>query len=499
MTPSELRRPTRSAPQDPAYVVGTSGDDVEVPDKRMLLITRRYPPGQNAAVLRWQKLTRHAWRHGWGVDVVTRDPAEMDNPDWDRVDDLPPGTTVYGVPVPPSTLDRAVDWVIGLVPSWIRARCGRASSTLEDGPPDRQAGDDLDGRDEASSRDESRRSRWLSAAVQELRGLYEGLLPYLVGHKWNRRVTPLCSAVFEPGRHRVIITSGPPHAVHLAVPALARRFDIPVVMDTQDPWSVAHRYSGPVASWTLDAVESFLERRTLRAADRVIVNTEVLREKMRDAHPEAGDKLVTVANAYDPEEVPDEPEPGEDAPFRIAYTGAIYIDRDPRPFFEAARRAIDATGAAPGDFRIEFVTWTQALNGRPLTKVAADHGLEDFAHFHGARPRAEAMRFVARATMLLSLPQSMDTAIPSKIFDYMLVHAWMLVMSDEGSATERMLRDTRADIVQGRDVERMATVIERRYRSYRAGVRPPRIADDAPQLSRAHQAERLFREMDTWA
>src|SRR6266566_3730546 len=73
--------------------------------------------------------------------------------------------------------------------------------------------------------------------------------------------------------------------------------------------------------------------------------------------------------------------------------------------------------------------------------------IKGFIHVHGARPRAEAMQFLARGTMLVSLPLfsrsgEIDATIPAKIFDYVRFDAWLLALAERGSATELLLRGT---------------------------------------------------------
>src|SRR5262249_44033992 len=103
----------------------------------------------------------------------------------------------------------------------------------------------------------------------------------------------------------------------------------------------------------------------------------------------------------------------------------------------------------------------------------------------------EAMEFLADATVLLSLPQDSDMAIPSKIFEYMQFEAWILALAPPGSATELLLRDSGADVIPPDDEEAIARSIETRYRQYRRGERPPRLAENG-RYGRREQAKRLF-------
>jgi hypothetical protein len=97
------------------------------------------------------------------------------------------------------------------------------------------------------------------------------------------------------------------------------------------------------------------------------------------------------------------------------------------------------------------------------------------------------MAFLARASVLLSLPQETGFAIPSKVYEYLRFPAWVLALTDSGSATDRVLAGTGADVVRPNDVDGMAEVLRRRYESFAKGEMPQPIARD-PRLSRRYQA-----------
>src|SRR5262249_59696802 len=81
-----------------------------VPDRaengRLFLFAYHFPPDAAAGALRWQKLAVHATARGWGLDVLTRDPAELERPDFSRLREIPPNVRVFGVPQPEITTRR---------------------------------------------------------------------------------------------------------------------------------------------------------------------------------------------------------------------------------------------------------------------------------------------------------------------------------------------------------------------------------------------------------
>src|SRR5712691_3092723 len=76
-------------------------------ERRLLLISYHFPPGQATGALRWQKLAAYAAERQWALDVVTLHPSSMGEPDMSRLAELPAGTRVYGVPDPMLAVERA--------------------------------------------------------------------------------------------------------------------------------------------------------------------------------------------------------------------------------------------------------------------------------------------------------------------------------------------------------------------------------------------------------
>jgi glycosyltransferase involved in cell wall biosynthesis len=193
-------------------------------------------------------------------------------------------------------------------------------------------------------------------------------------------------------------------------------------------------------------------------------------------------------NGYDDEPVA----PARDRDrFIVAYLGWIYLDRDPRPLLQAARRVVAARRLEPHEFRVEFMGPSTHYNGVPIETIAAEEGVAAYTSLHRPRPRAEALEFLARASVLVSLPQDIHDAIPSKLFEYMNFDAWILALAAPGSATEALLRSTPADVVPPNDTALLADRLGRRYDQYARGIRPKRLADSVALSRRAQAAKYL--------
>jgi hypothetical protein len=456
----------------PFFTQGAAGPDAPY---RLLIISFHFPPDPEVGGMRWLKFARIAWERGFGVDVITMDPATLTQTDQSRLDDLPPHAKVYGV-VP------RTPWLahIGRMVRARRARRrARADSTGAAAPAPR-AEPKLPGTVRLEH------LRWVSRRSHI--HIYNACLDHSHWIGVARRAAEIGRRVVEPGRHVAIISSGPPHLAHEGARLLSARTGLPFVMDMRDPWTTADRLLEFVATPLLPLLARRYERRAISSAALIVANTSLARSALATRYPAHVDRMLTVMNGYDDDPLPPSP---PSARFTIGFAGSIYIDRDPALLFRAVHHVIEDLRLSPDEFGIEFIGNVAMLGTRTLVSIAEEECVGAYVSVGGFRPRHEALAFLARATMLLSLPQDLELCVPAKLFEYSRFPAWILALAAPQSATALAFRDTGADVVAPSDVDAIAQVIRKRVLEFRATGRPQPIARDA-RLSRRHQAAILF-------
>jgi hypothetical protein len=305
---------------------------------------------------------------------------------------------------------------------------------------------------------------------------------------WAHAAAAVARELIEPGVHDAIITSGPPHMVHEAGRMVARESRLPFVMDMRDPWSLVERVPEHLASPVWFALAKRFERRAVDDAAIIATNTEPFRRAMSQKYPNARGRIMTVMNGWDEDALPPS---NHGQRFVIGYAGAIYLDRDPRPLFQAAARVVHELNLTPAEFGIEFIGYVESYGSVPLTQLARQEGLDGYVTVGPRLPHRAVKEFQARSAMLVSLPQDSDLAIPAKIFEYMRCEAWLLALATPDSAVGLLLDGTGADVVAPGDVAGLTAIIRERVLQYRNGIRPSRLAQDG-RYSRRTQAGRLL-------
>lgn len=438
--------------------------------RRILLITHAFPPDPEVGGLRWQKMAQYFGEHGWAFDVLTQDFRDSQRLDQGRLALLPPGTRIFCVPADLPLMFRVQQRILA-IRRGIRgpSRSVGASSAGDAIPAERKP----------------RKPRALTRA-------YFAWIAFMRDAKWADAVARAGAKLASEQAYCVVISSGPPHMAHEGARRVAHTAAIRFVVDMRDPWSLVQRVVAEISSPVWYALARRFERGVVRDAALVVMNTERSRDAMRAAYPGFVSKIEAVRNGCDDEPMPTLP---KNSRFSIRFAGSIYIDRDPRLVFRAAARVIAELGLLPSQFAIEFIGDVDRFAGTPTMQIAREEGIEQYVTLGGLVKRQAALEFLAGASILLSLPQDSDFAIPAKIYEYLRFDAWLLVLAHARSATAELLREVDADVLEPGDVDGITRAIRHRYQQFSRGE-IPRAAGWDGRFDRRVQAEKLMRLLD---
>lgn len=446
---------------------------------RLMLISQHFPPNAAVGARRWEQFAQFIAERGWGLDVVMcRQAGDIDRA---RMDALPDGIRVFDVPQPDLVVERLEHWAARayrmVVPR--RAPHGAATAGTNGAVPGRAS-------------IEREHMRWPPRTMRELTRLVSAYVVVARDEAWARHAAAVGRRIVRPGVHRAVVSSGPPHMAHEAARHVAAAARLPLIVDMRDPWSLLPMLHETHASpwWYREARRH--ERHVVADASVVVANTDHARTGLAAAYPEARNRMITVLNGTDSYPVPPSRRGGR---FTIGFAGTVYLEQDVRNLMRASADVIRELSLTPADFGIDFIGDFGKPGELSIDAFAREAGIGDFVSVGPRRTHAEALAFLAQATMLVVFVGFGREFIPAKTFEYMRFDAWLLILTEPGSATAHLLRDTDADLVGPSDVTAIAAAIRTRYEMHRGGVVPVRVARD-DRFSRAKQAEILLEAID---
>lgn len=435
--------------------------------RRLLLISPGFPPSAAVGGLRWQKMLPALESAGWMADVVTVIPQEVASRDDGRLADLPETTRVIGVSAV-DLEDRLLRQTQALLMRVKRVRRGREVPTRASGGG---AGQSIAGRNESPAPSVTR--RWIR------------LFLHARAQRIASRVLQQTCLRSEIRPFDLIVSSGPPHSAHLAARSLAKRFNVPWIMDCRDPWTFDEFLE------SFDAVEyARLERskeaRCVRAASSIVANTPAVARRLAAMYPDAESRIVAIPNGADIEPLP---EWGRDKRFRIVYAGSLFQGRDPRIFMRAVRTMCDEYGVPETSVVLQFVTGQDRYEGESLHAWARHFGVDSLVEFIPLMPRARLLQWLAGSAVnvLVQIPSTYQ--IPAKLFEYMQLPSWLIAVTNAPNAISEMLEGS-AGIVSSPDHEELAAQLASLYARWSTGE-APRPVNDGRYDRRLRAAEML--------
>ena len=424
---------------------------------RVLVVAYYMPPSGGPGVQRVLKAVKYLTELGWTPEVLTVQAGAYPEHDPSLADDVPEGVRVHRT----ASLD----------PYHVYARfAGRdARDAVTVGSVAGQTGW------------KDRLAQWIRANVF-LPDARVGWVPFAIAR--GRRV--LRERPFD-----AILTSGPPHSVHLTGAALQALTGVPWVADFRDPWTDINYYHElPHTRWAR-RLDSALERMVLRRAVAVTTVSPTWADLL--AHKaEAQTPVHVVHNGYDADDFADGDGAVSGEHFDLTYVGSLYASRNPSVVWRVLAD-LRSAGRLP-KLRLRLVGSVD-----PTVETALrEHGLRDITTVTGYVPHAEAVAEMQQAALLLLVIEAFDAdggMITGKLYEYLASQRPVLGVGPPGGDAAALLQSTGGGMMVGRaDAESLRDALLAHYDAWASGAPTSGAAPSAvaPYRRRA-QTERLAR------
>ena len=241
-----------------------------------------------------------------------------------------------------------------------------------------------------------------------------------------------------------LITTAPPFTTQLVGLALKRLTGVHWVADFRDPWSVTVKYNSPGNRIT-DAVESRLIRSVMKSADVVLSVTPPMTEQLKKEHPDLDpDKFVTLTNGFDPRDFADlNKSRATSGPVLFSYIGEFAYGRTPEPFLQALRSLLDSGELKRGDVQVKFIGVVEFAEGRSVSQMVQNLGLEGIVTIEPLIPRREALQRAMESHVLLVLTEQHPFVLTFKLFDALAAGAIILNIGSKGAVADVLAKTKR--------------------------------------------------------
>ena len=261
----------------------------------------------------------------------------------------------------------------------------------------------------------------------------------------------------------IIITTGPPHSMHLIGLELKKVLQIKWIADFRDPWTeIDYFHQLPLTKRSL-AKHKKMEREVIENADQVVVIGNTMKSKMKPFNK----NIHVISNGFDSELSGD---PAMlDKNFTITHIGMMNADRNPIMLWEVLKDLILTDPEFKTNLQLKLVGKIDPV----ILKDIQFYGLEKQVSIIDYLPHKEVLRVQKSSQILLLVVNNVPGAkgiITGKIFEYLQAERPILAIGPkDGDLAESIKETNSGEIVDFNDEGHLKSVILEYYEKYKKG------------------------------
>lgn len=236
-----------------------------------------------------------------------------------------------------------------------------------------------------------------------------------------------------------IITSGPPHSLHLIGLQLKKDRNIKWLADFRDPWTTIGYHKALKLSSYAEKKHKQLEYQVLNTADTIIVTSKSTKSEFQAI---TSKPIEVITNGYDVEKVAKH---SLDKKFSLAHIGSFLSERNPRILWEALQELINENQTFKNDFQLKLIG---AISQEVLDTLAEFH-LQAYVQNLGYVSHQEALEHQRKSQVLLLIEinsEETKSIIPGKLFEYMASERPIIAIGPKDSDFAEIITTTNTGV-----------------------------------------------------
>lgn len=429
--------------------------------QKVLIITYYWPPSGGSGVQRWLKFAKYLPQFGWDPLVFTPENPTYQIKDESLLKDVGPEIDVIKFPI------------------WEPYGFWQKISG------NREHINQLDMTDIAKQGFIGRVATWIRANffIPDARVF------------WVRPSVKILKEIISTNQIRYIITTGPPHSLHLIGLKLKQAYpSLTWFADFRDPWSEWDLlYKLGIKGWAMRRHQK-LEQEVLKTANKVITVTPIYVQQLKLL---GARRIHLITNGYDEDDFKALERVKTDQ-FIIRHLGGVDALRDPRDFFYALKALLQHPEAKElaEKLKVEFVG---TVNTNLKKEILSDDVLNKYCSFVASVPHKEVPGLYASTSLLLLVLASQQLAagnIPGKLFEYMASQCPVLGVGVPDGDTAQIINASGAGKVFARnDSKGMHDFVMKEFLKWRNGEK--RTAVDVSAYTRKNLTQQLVNLLES--
>lgn len=236
-----------------------------------------------------------------------------------------------------------------------------------------------------------------------------------------------------------IITSGPPHSLHLIGLELKQKLNVKWFADFRDPWTTIGYHKSLKLSNYAAKRHLKLENQVLNYADSIIVTSNTTKTEFEAI---TNKRITVITNGFDVENIEKQ---SLDAKFSLAHIGSFLSERNPTILWECLLELLEEIPDFQKHLELKLIG---AVSQEVLDSIA-EFDLYPYLNNLGYVSHKEAIEHQRKSQVLLLIEiNSEDTKsiIPGKLFEYMVSERPIIAIGPKGSDFAEIITNTNTGV-----------------------------------------------------
>ncbi|MGB5980557.1 MAG: glycosyl transferase family 1 [Nonlabens sp.] len=415
--------------------------------RKLLIICYYWPPAGGPGVQRWLKFATYLTEFDFEVTVLV-----PDNPDYPILDQ----SLLADVPDSVNVLRASIFEPSRLVSSLSRKR----TKSLQRG------------------------------IISKQKSYFERIILWLRGNLfipdarifWVKKLIPVAQDYLNLNPEAAIITTGPPHSVHLGGLHLkTQNNNLKWIADFRDPWTTIGYHKKLSLGTSAKKKHLELENKVLKNADMIVVTSPHTQAEF-ESKTQVPVKVVT--NGFDVEVNQNIEQP--EGKFTVSHVGTLLSDRNPEILWDVLSELCREQPSFAKDLSIQLA----GNLSRSILKKIDYYGLTDLCAIKGyiSHDEATELMFKSQCLLLIEIDSNETKAIvPGKLFEYLASKRPILAIGPEEASVEQMIHDNEAGIYHSyKDRSKLKDSLLKFYKLYKSGNN---LANQCDHIHKYHRRE----------
>jgi len=234
-----------------------------------------------------------------------------------------------------------------------------------------------------------------------------------------------------------VITTGPPHSLHLIGLGLKQRHNLNWIADFRDPWTQIGYHKKLRLSKRSREKHLELEKKVLSEANHIITTSFTTKAEFEK---KTSQPITVITNGYD---VLNQSEVTLDPHFTLSHIGSLLSGRDPENLWQVLGELVSENQNFAQDFKLKLVG---AVSDEVVLSIKK-FGLKNHLEVCGYVSHGDALKIQRSAQILLLIEINSEETkgiIPGKLFEYMAAKRPILAVGPSEWDVVRILKETNA-------------------------------------------------------